>query len=87
MFEGMLTALVTPFRDDEVDEAALRELVERQIGIERANHPVAILPGPFTVLVLFGLPLRVGIAGNVQPVAGPMLTVMRRIKQVINQVR
>ncbi|MED5261249.1 MAG: 4-hydroxy-tetrahydrodipicolinate synthase, partial [Myxococcota bacterium] len=31
MFEGMLTALVTPFRDDEVDEAALRELVERQM--------------------------------------------------------
>jgi 4-hydroxy-tetrahydrodipicolinate synthase len=32
MFEGMLTALVTPFRDDAVDEAALRELVERQIA-------------------------------------------------------
>ena len=32
MFGGMLTALVTPFRDDAVDEAALRELVERQIA-------------------------------------------------------
>ena len=31
MFEGVLTALVTPFRDDEIDEAALRELVEFQI--------------------------------------------------------
>lgn len=31
MFEGMLTALVTPFRDDAVDEAALRALVERQM--------------------------------------------------------
>ena len=31
MFEGMLTALVTPFRNDEVDEAALRALVERQM--------------------------------------------------------
>ena len=31
MFEGMLTALVTPFREDKVDEAALRELVERQM--------------------------------------------------------
>ena len=31
MFEGMLTALVTPFRDGEIDEAALRALVERQI--------------------------------------------------------
>ncbi len=31
MFEGILTALVTPFRDGEVDEPALRALVERQI--------------------------------------------------------
>ena len=32
MFEGMLTALVTPFRDGEVDETALRALVESQIA-------------------------------------------------------
>ncbi len=32
MFEGVLTALVTPFRGDAIDEAALRELVERQIA-------------------------------------------------------
>jgi 4-hydroxy-tetrahydrodipicolinate synthase len=31
MFEGVLTALVTPFRDGEIDEAALRALVDRQI--------------------------------------------------------
>ena len=31
MFEGVLTALVTPLRDGEVDEEALRALVERQI--------------------------------------------------------
>jgi 4-hydroxy-tetrahydrodipicolinate synthase len=31
MFEGVSTALVTPFRDGEIDEAALRALVERQI--------------------------------------------------------
>ena len=31
MFNGALTALVTPFRDGEVDEHALRELVEFQI--------------------------------------------------------
>ena len=30
MFEGILTALVTPFRNGEVDEEALRALVERQ---------------------------------------------------------
>ena len=32
MFEGILTALVTPFRGGEVDEPALRRLVERQIA-------------------------------------------------------
>jgi 4-hydroxy-tetrahydrodipicolinate synthase len=32
VFEGLFTALVTPFRDGAVDEAALRELVERQVA-------------------------------------------------------
>lgn len=32
MFTGIITALVTPFRNDRVDEAALRDLVEDQIG-------------------------------------------------------
>jgi len=31
MFEGVLTALVTPLRNDAIDEGALREMVERQI--------------------------------------------------------
>ena len=31
MFKGAITALITPFRDGEVDETALRELVEWQI--------------------------------------------------------
>ena len=31
MFEGLSTALITPFRDGEVDEPALRGLVDRQI--------------------------------------------------------
>jgi len=37
MFEGLSTALITPFRDDAIDETALRELVERQIaaGVEQ----------------------------------------------------
>ncbi len=32
MFEGVFTALVTPFRDGEIDESALRELVELQVA-------------------------------------------------------
>lgn len=31
MFEGILTALITPFRNNQVDEEALRILVERQV--------------------------------------------------------
>ncbi len=31
MFEGVFTALVTPFRNGAVDEAGLRDLVERQV--------------------------------------------------------
>jgi 4-hydroxy-tetrahydrodipicolinate synthase len=31
VFEGVLTALVTPFRDGSIDEPALRDLVDRQI--------------------------------------------------------
>lgn len=32
MFRGVLTALVTPFRDGALDERALQELIERQIA-------------------------------------------------------
>ncbi|MBW2294762.1 MAG: 4-hydroxy-tetrahydrodipicolinate synthase [Deltaproteobacteria bacterium] len=32
MFEGVFTALITPFRDGGVDEPALRELIEQQIA-------------------------------------------------------
>ena len=32
MFEGLTTALITPFRDGEIDENALHQLVERQIA-------------------------------------------------------
>ena len=32
MFEGIFTALITPFRGGSIDESALRELVERQVA-------------------------------------------------------
>jgi len=32
MFTGVITALVTPFKNDELDEAALRRLVDEQIA-------------------------------------------------------
>ena len=36
MFKGSLTALITPFKDDVVDEAAFQKLVEWQI--EQGTH-------------------------------------------------
>jgi 4-hydroxy-tetrahydrodipicolinate synthase len=38
LFKGVITALVTPFRENEVDEVAFRRLVERQI--ENGVHGV-----------------------------------------------
>ncbi len=37
MFEGIMTALVTPFRDGAVDETALRALIEKQVEAEVAG--------------------------------------------------
>ena len=40
MFTGCGTALVTPFRRDlSLDEATLRKLVQRQIGVEEEGLP------------------------------------------------
>ena len=44
MFEGVLTALVTPFREGAVDERALEALVERQIA-GGVDHPAAAVTG------------------------------------------
>ena len=38
MFKGSITALVTPFRDGKVDEAAFRSLVEWQV--EEGSHGI-----------------------------------------------
>ena len=38
MFEGIHTALVTPFKDGEIDEPALRALIERQIEAGVLNY-------------------------------------------------
>ena len=41
MIKGSLTALITPFRDSAVDEAAFRKLVERKVI--RADHRVVVI--------------------------------------------
>ena len=61
-----------------------RELIERQVAINRVNDPLAKYPGmrPQTVSQIT---LAVGIPGEVQPVPPPTLAVMGRIQQLINQ--
>ena len=46
MFEGVMTALVTPFKNGQVDESGLRGLVEDQIaGLEPLAAVLAFAPG------------------------------------------
>ena len=40
MFKGAMVAIVTPFKNDQIDEKALRELIEFQI----ANGTDGIVP-------------------------------------------
>ena len=51
------------------------ELVVRQVIIEGPDHPVAIPPGGWPQLVPLKA-VRVGVVGNVEPVAGPPLAVV-----------
>lgn len=62
------------------------ELVPRQILVERADHVVAILPSRLPSWVLAGRALRVGVAGDVQPVSPPALPVMRRLEESIKDL-
>ena len=50
-----------------------RELVERHVGVERADHPVA--PAPDRPRRVVGVPRAVGVAGEVEPLAGHVLAV------------
>ena len=57
MFEGVLTALVTPFREGAVDERALQELVEMQIAagvdglvLSDGRHHATFLPDVWSTL-------------------------------------
>ncbi len=60
------------------------EFVERHVAIEGFDHPLAVAPGPGTRAVFF-IAVAIGIAREVEPVARPLLAVMRRIEQAIDQ--
>ena len=52
-------------------ELFLNELVPRFVGVERTDHVVAVPPevGPHGIGI--GVPVGIGVAGNIEPVASP----------------
>ena len=65
-------------------ELLQNELRVRLVGVERLNHVVAIAPGVGIVVIVDMTP-AVGVPGNIQPVAPPTLSIMRRGQQSIDQ--
>ena len=62
-----------------------RELIERQVFVERVDHPVAERPHRPRAVLLVAVGVRV--PGQVEPAAGPALAVVRRCQQSIDQLR
>ena len=62
-----------------------RELVERLVGIERADQIVAVAPGMGLGTIAFKA-VGFGIAHQIEPVAGPLLAVMGRGEQAVDHL-
>ena len=60
------------------------EPVVRLVGVERPDDVVAIALGVRPGQVLLALPLRVGIAGQVEPVPSPALAISGRREQAVD---
>ena len=60
-----------------------RKPIERHVGVERLHDPVAV--GPHLPLVVEVETVGVGIAGDVEPVAGHLLAVMGALQQTIDR--
>ena len=59
-----------------------RELVERHVGIQRPDDPVAI--GPDRAVAVALIAIAVGIAGRIEPRRRPPLAILRQSEQAIN---
>ena len=59
-----------------------REAIERQVGVERAHHPVAVFPN--TARGVDRVAVAVGIAGLVEPPAAPAFAVGGRGEQAFD---
>ena len=60
------------------------ELVERLVGVERLDHPVAI--GPDLAIVVQVQAMGVAVAGGVEPEPGHVLAVARRVEQPVHEL-
>jgi len=56
----------------------------RLIGVERTNNVIAVAPRLGTVSILL-VAVRFGVAHQVEPVPGPLFSVMRAGQQAIDQ--
>ena len=59
------------------------ELVERHVGVQGADDPIAI--GPDRARPVLFIAVRVGVAGQVEPAPRPALAVMGRGEQPIDE--
>ncbi len=60
------------------------EAVERHVGVQRPDHPVAVRPdGAQSVLLIA---LGIGIAGQIQPDACPALPEVGRVEQLVHDL-
>ena len=77
------TRLVARVRKQIAGELFQGEAIERQVAIERPDHPVAI--GPDRAAVVLLVALAVGVAREVEPPSRPSLAEARRREQPIDR--
>ena len=59
------------------------ELIERQVAIQRLDHPLSVEPDRAGSVA--GEAVRIGVAGQVEPVPAPALAKVRRLQQAVDQ--
>ena len=72
--------------EDVAGDLLADEAVVGLVRVERGDDVVAVAPGVRAELVTFET-MRVGIVGDIEPVAGPAFAVTRRGQQLVDQLR
>ena len=79
---GRHLLIASRIREQIAGELLDHELVERQIPVERPDHPVA--PRPHAAIAVDVVAVRVGIPGGVEPRHGHPLAIVRRLQERID---